>query len=400
MEAFCARVLDDSEMAASADHIAGCAACQRLFQIILKREKRNRPLRISVSPADWFRHEHPEYDRLASLAEKRLDAEAAAIVNLHLETCSFCREDMRSIDGVAAAVGKEVQTRPAPAPEIITPAKPVTVKKASPNRWKPAYTIAALLVIGSAGLAAVLLSRQSSPEASGNPPVAASTVAPATPNPDVSSDGSTSALADGAMTIRFGESGIVSGLEAFPAEVQKDIADALLTGTIRKVMDLGRLASGQPVAGAPVIQYPRRIVITEDRPSFRWAPLAGASGYQVRVNEPAGNQVANSGQLPPEITQWRSPLSLRRGVIYSWTVTGVVNGEELVSVARFKLLEGSKLAELAALKDQYQSHLALGLFYLREGVLIEARREFQTLAKDNPDSPAAADLLRQAQSWR
>jgi hypothetical protein len=64
------------------------------------------------------------------------------------------------------------------------------------------------------------------------------------------------------------------------------------------------------------------------------------------------------------------------------------------------VLGGEKLGELAMLKNQYQSHLALGLFYIREGVLIEARREMELLVKDNPNSPIAAKLLRQSQTWR
>jgi hypothetical protein len=46
------------------------------------------------------------------------------------------------------------------------------------------------------------------------------------------------------------------------------------------------------------------------------------------------------------------------------------------------------------------SHLALGVFYAREGMLAEAEREFQVLVNDNPGSQIAASLLRAVQSWR
>jgi hypothetical protein len=411
MKAFCARALKVSELDAIAEHIAACSRCQWLFQETLKRGRRDKTRSVSLSPADWFRHEHLDYDRLESFAENRLDAEETAIVNLHLETCAVCREDVRSFLEFKEATENEPPQRRAPELHSPAPEEPSSGWKPSAIRRKPAYTVAALLIIGSAVLAAILFSRQgatgsqsripgSSSTASSPPPAAPSPSVPGALNPTDSGEGAMDSLVDGARIIRFSESGIVSGLETFPGGTRQNIAEALLTGEPKRSVDLSELLSGSESGSSAGLLYPRRVVITEDRPTFRWAPVAEASSYQVRVSDSNGNRITSSGQLSSDTTQWKPATRLRRGIVYSWGVSATVNGEEVAAQVRFKLLRGEKLGELAMLKDQYQSHLALGLFYLREGVLVEARREFELLVKDNPNSSIAAKLLNQSQSWR
>ncbi len=370
--------------------------------------------RFSLSPADWFRHEHLDYDQLESFAENRLDPEKTAIVNLHLETCAVCREDVHSFLEFRDATENQPHPRLTPEPRSPAPRKLSSGSKPSGNRWKPAYTVAALLIIGSAILAAIFFSKQgaiwlqalipeppqATPTVSGPLPAASSPSVPVTPNPTDPGEDMIASLVDGERIIRFNASQVVSGLETFPAEMRQNITEALLTGTPKRSMDFNEFVSGPEKRPSAGLLYPRRIVITEDRPTFRWAPIAGASSYQVRVSDPNGNRIASSGQLSPDTTQWKPSTRLKRGVILSWGVIGTVNGEEVAAEVSFKLLEWEKMGELAMLKNQYPSHLALGLFYIREGVLVQARREFELLVKDNPNSPIAAKLLRQAQSWR
>ncbi|MGH9768986.1 MAG: hypothetical protein ACREAB_16270 [Blastocatellia bacterium] len=401
-------------MAAIAEHIAACSRCQWLFQEALKREGGNKPISISLSPADWFRHEHLDDDQLESFAEDRLDAEETAIVNLHLETCAVCSEDVHSFLEFREATENEVHLRRMPKPRNPKPKKLVSERKPSGNRWKPAYSVSALLTLGSAVLAAILFSRQgatwrqslipgslqAASTVSSPLPAAPSPSVSVTPNPTDSGEVTIASLVDGERIIRFNESEIVSGLETFPAKVRQDITEALLTRALKRSVALSELVSGSEKGSSAGLLYPKRIVITEDRPNFRWAPIAGASSYQIRVSDPNGNQIASSGQLSYDTTQWKPLIRLNRGIIYSWGVIAMVNGKGITAETSFKPLDGGKLGELAMLKNQYQSHLALGLFYIREGVLIEARRELQLLIKDNPNSPIAAKLLSQAQSWR
>jgi hypothetical protein len=149
---------------------------------------------------------------------------------------------------------------------------------------------------------------------------------------------------------------------------------------------------------------PLRTVIVSDRPNLRWKPLAGATSYAVSVFDADFNLVAKS--QPQAGTQWVTP-SLRRGIIYSWEVVAVRNGQEVRSPvapaprAQFKVVEADKLSELAKQKQlKPVSHLALGVVYARLGLLPEAESQLQLLAKENPDSVIAKRLLQTVRDWQ
>src|SRR5262245_60974266 len=195
IEAFCARDLIDSELAATAEHVAACSQCQYHFQETLKRKRGNKLVSISLSPADWFRHEHLDYDQLESVAENRLDAEETVIVNLHLETCAVCRKDVHSFLEFREASENESHTRRAPKPSVPKTEKPAE-RKPSANRWKPAYTVATLLTVVSAALIGMFFSRQTvtgrqspipeSPQAISNVSTPSNVSPPPTPAPSPS----------------------------------------------------------------------------------------------------------------------------------------------------------------------------------------------------------------------
>jgi hypothetical protein len=66
---------------------------------------------------------------------------------------------------------------------------------------------------------------------------------------------------------------------------------------------------------------------------------------------------------------------------------------------KFKILSVSSAQEFEQL-GKARSHLALGVFYAREGMVAEAEHEFQILVRDNPRVPILKKLLRQVQSWK
>jgi hypothetical protein len=142
-------------------------------------------------------------------------------------------------------------------------------------------------------------------------------------------------------------------------------------------------------------------VIVSDRPTLRWEKASGARAYPVYVNDPAGHEVARSQELAPDRTEWLLPNPLKRGEIYIWTVVAVVDGKEIVSPGsaasemKFQVLSISNLQELNLL-NRTRSHLVLGIFYARVGLLAEAQREFQQLILLNPNSKVVSNLLRRA----
>jgi hypothetical protein len=118
-----------------------------------------------------------------------------------------------------------------------------------------------------------------------------------------------------------------------------------------------------------------------------------------------GNQVSQSEELGPTQTQWEVSALLRRGQIFSWVVTALVDGKKVVSPSasapeiKFAVLSTADFQELSHLKKS-NSHLALGVFYARVGLLSEAEREFEDLVKLNPQSELPRKLLHSVRTIR
>jgi hypothetical protein len=147
------------------------------------------------------------------------------------------------------------------------------------------------------------------------------------------------------------------------------------------------------------------VVVKSDRPTFHWKALDGAVSYTVAILDKDFNEVISSEPLTT--TSWTPPRALARGKVYLWQVTALKDGKRINSPsapapeARFKVLGQAELGQInRIIQSQPESHLALGIVYLRDGLLDEAESEFKSLAKANPDSPVARKLLQQVQALR
>ena len=66
-----------------------------------------------------------------------------------------------------------------------------------------------------------------------------------------------------------------------------------------------------------------------------------------------------------------------------------------------KVLEQEKVLPLTRFRQAAgRSHIALGVYYAREGLMDEAEREFAALAQANADSTLARSLLQSVRSLR
>jgi len=185
----------------------------------------------------------------------------------------------------------------------------------------------------------------------------------------------------------------------------------LLAGVIKKPEVLAELADTEAaVRGGSdgdnkiKLLYPGSTVVVEDRPVFRWSTIKDATGYEVRVGDEGFHEVAKSGVLSPTTTEWRHAIALKRGVPYTWIVKvlrdeGESNTSSPQPEMKFQVLDADSFVELERLRAS-RSHLALGVFYARVGMILEAEGEFQILLSDNPQHPIAKKLLRQVQSWQ
>jgi hypothetical protein len=219
-------------------------------------------------------------------------------------------------------------------------------------------------------------------------------------------------LKDGDGEVRIDKKGRVTGLEEIPENSHRYIAQAALAEQLEPAQVLRGL-SGEPSnlrgddegpRGVRLL-YPVRRVVTEDRPLFRWKSLPGASSYRVYVLDGNGKQVEQSEELGPDQTEWKAAVSLHRGQIFSWVVAAIVDGKKIVSPGasapemKFAILSATDLQELIRLKKS-NSHLALGVFYARAGLLNESEREFESLSKLNRDSELPRRLLQSVRNLR
>ena len=115
--------------------------------------------------------------------------------------------------------------------------------------------------------------------------------------------------------------------------------------------------------------------------------------------------IAKSDALTADRREWLIPNALKRGEIYSWTVTAMVDGREVISPGpsapemKFQILSTDHLRQLNQQK-KLRSTVALGIFYVKTGLIGEAKQQFRVLVQENPKSEAALKLLRQVRTWQ
>ena len=216
-------------------------------------------------------------------------------------------------------------------------------------------------------------------------------------------------LKDGPNQIGLDQSGNVSGVESLPAESRVAVKNALEGEKLNRPDVLDEVAMAQVSVRGPnqdeepiKIVYPTNAVIAETQPRLRWTAAKSAAAYRVEIEDEGFHQIAKSQDLSVGTLAWTTTSALKRGTVYTWTIRAVNQNGELSSVAsqgKFKVLAEGKVRKLNQLKVG-QSHLALGLFYAREGMVAQAEREFGILVKDNPDSAIAKKLLRAIRTWR
>ena len=219
-------------------------------------------------------------------------------------------------------------------------------------------------------------------------------------------------LKDNGREIRLNEKGTLSGLDEFDESAKRMVKAALAGEGLAKPQVLEDLTSppikllgDRPSKTVFELIAPVGRVVADERPTFEWRPLSGATNYVVSVFDENFNRVARSPALSN--TKWTATTALPRGRVYSWEVTASKDGAELTAPiapaprSEFRVLDAEKISELTRLKRQRRvSHLALGLRYAHFGLVTEAEGEFRQLVKENPNSALARKLLRTVQQWK
>jgi len=407
-------------------------------------------LSITLAAEYWLRHDHVVYAQLVELADNNLNATEREMLDVHLTVCDSCQEHVRSFLAFREQIDKEAESS-------FVRIAPDTARELPwlawwrGLAWKPIYATA-VVAIGVAlviGVAIFLKRRAANLEAKQTQPNVKISAPPQTPTPDNQSArnvlptpvpvpsqqspqrassplltirnrksveqpanaGTVAMLNDGPGTVTVDKTGNVSGLDEIPQNARQQIGEALLAETI-KAPGIETELGGGPISlrgpgKSPTFKLlsPARVIIISDWPSFEWEKLAGATSYRVSVGDLKGHEIAESEELAADQTRWTPATSLKRGEIYVWEVEATIDGKKVVSPGqsaaqmKFKILSVSSAQELEQLR-KVRSHLALGIFYSREGMIAEAESEFQVLVRDNPRSQVLKKLLKQLRSWR
>lgn len=427
LERYCRRLLSPSELLDADDHLAACAACRRSTSEVYSAGKILAALRFDLQRAASFDFAHLSDEQMAAFIDHNLDAAERGIVKSHLTVCASCADE---IDDLRAF--RETLTH---APATVATATPTLWEKIQgfgfrPGAWSPmrlAATVAGVLLLAAVTVTLLYVwqaTRVSRTETATSP-AASSEVRPEqvavenssvpTPEPAASpfpSPAIVIALNDGGQRVTLDAQGNFAGLGALSPATQRTFRTALETGRVDVPPALATL-SGQAetlMGGAaegvafPLIS-PVGTVVRTDRPTLRWSPLAGARSYTVTLLDANLKTLATSPPLTA--TGWSLPRSLARGEVYSWQVTAIKDGQEIVSPAapapeaRFKILDQASAERLRRIEaTNPNSHLARGVSYAQAGLLDDAEREFRALLAANPQSPIARKLLRNVEALR
>lgn len=421
LERFSVRNLSETELTNVAGHLTECPDCQAEFVSTLRRQRGTANLSFSLSPEFWLRHEHLDYEQLVALSENRLDATDRGLVEAHVQGCPTCKEDVRSFLAFREQIAPEISVSYAPS-EARPTAKPSSRLKWLPiMRWRPAYSAAAVMVVILllVGTALLLTRRTNNQQAQsptpGSTPAVASNVSspialPSESPVETPSSAEAIVLEDQGRTITIDKSGRIEGLDDVAPERRNEIAQVVLSGKIDRPSILREL-NGQPTglrggnSNQPFkLIFPTRTVIVSDRPVFKWNSMQGATAYTVYVTNAAGQIITKSETLRPDSRVWTATNPLKRGDLYAWTVTAVVDGKEITSPGssapemKFQVLSARDLAQLNQLK-RTRSHLALGWFYARTGIRDKADDEFRLVLKHNPNVVLIRRLRQEIKGW-
>lgn len=437
-----ARTLATGEVLRVDEHLSACDSCQnRFFELAGLPDA---AMQMSLPPSldqDHAVASHLSYEQFAAHVDGTMDEVEREIADSHLLFCRPCADEIKELREFSHQISQMPATQ-IPAQVIATESRSGFAERwrawlSSFSPLQAAATFAAIALVVAAAWAirrtvaqdtqtqvaqAPASDKDARPTTNGSRTTNDETEATANVNEKIAPDNASRAdetnapppvvvaLNDGARQVGLDGQGNLVGLETLPPATQRAVKEALKNEGLKRPAMLDDL-SGQNVTlldptaeGVPfTLSSPTGVVVENARPTLRWHPLNGANGYVVSIFDGNFKQVAKSAQLSN--TSWKPAQPLARGRVYSWQVTALKDGREIVSPAppapeaRFKVLEAAKAQEIAEAR-RLGSHLTLGILYARAGLIDEATGEFQMLVKKNPNSTLARRLLNSMQSWR
>jgi anti-sigma factor RsiW len=353
IDAFGRRGLTAPELVQFADHLAACEECRGRVAA-----RRNLAADRIGLEGDLGLIEHVSEEEIHAYVDRRLDSDRRFHVAAHLRQCQACEAEVSDLERFAA--------------------------KSHPQRhWRrPTY-----LGLAAAAVLVVAVATWRTTQA----PEAHVVVALHDKGSAISLDADGTLHAHGSLGATATEivrRALVSGALAVPAAV-RDLAGA--PGTLM----------GGSEAAAFHLEAPVATRVLEDRPTFHWTLVPGATSYTVTVQQQDGGDIVSSSALTT--ATWTPDRPLTRGRTYLWQVAASGGGREVVAPlppappAKFAVLDTATALELARLPP---SHAVRGILYANVGLLDDAEQELTALAAVNPESALVRSLLRQLRASR
>jgi hypothetical protein len=403
------RTLDPRELLAVDRHLASCDVCHQRLPGVAKAsfQSDERPFHL-----DYDQYLEPYVDGNANDIDRE-------IVDSHVAQCSKCADELSDL--------LAFKQQPAVA---ITGADKV-VPSSRWKRWLPQWPLLSNPALATAVVIAVVIlamavvwttyraSRRIDRAATGSSE--SEKQSPAVdreqPHPEKSPDLPTPPREEPLITLNdvggqilVNQRGQLEGFDSLPPDLKESIERALATRRLRESPALTGWSTGAGILRSELEEQntfaplePMDVVIETERPTFRWQALDGARSYIVTIHDAKFREVGSSGPIVG--TEWAAPNSLERGGTYSWQISALKDGKTIVSPkpplpeARFRILDKGAVVALAKLKKSAEgSHLVMGVFYWKHGLIEESEREFQALAKANPHSTAVTELLASIRS--
>jgi hypothetical protein len=437
IEQYRARTLAASAFIHVSRHLAVCDVCHEKFLELAPAPLQLDPLTLDVEglPAAPF---HLTYDEhLAPYVDGRSNAIDSEIVESHVALCTDCASQLRELFAVKEELANRVEPqlptlkdRPPPAPAV-APGILSARTRGTPARRIPLALfacVAALMLISAAFI--LWRARPAPAPRVGSPPDDGARSVPASPTPTGQSVFSAAkpgqsptspvagtpqllvSLNDGGRTITLDRQQHLGGWSELPTQYQRLVTDALLGQRIETPPEIaaltghaGRLRGSVESGERFTLLNPAGTMTRTGQPMLNWQPLAGATGYTVKIYDAALNLVAVSPLLKQ--TTWRPNTPLGTDVNYSWQVTAEKDDGPVLAPqppeprALFRVLSPRRQAELTSAEIVAgDSNLLRGLVYARFGLLDEAESEWQKLRAANPNAKVPAELLHQLQVKR
>lgn len=400
-------------------HLLQCETCRRRIVDSRREAAGLLALAAQLLPEKALKPDHVNYPVVENYVENKLSNADKEIVRSHLEVCRACSAE---VDDLTESL--IVMRNRAEAGRYISDSQTGwrRVMQGISVRYVTVAVLGVLLITILSVVIWLELSKRSA-----QPQIGHESVQPRpsrefneqmTPNSgglrvEAPSKRELIALNDGDRRVIVTSKGDLEGLGRISNSDQRDITRLLLTGRLKKPDILETLQTNRITLRGETdtkttitIVSPRGGVTLEDPPTFKWLSVEGARYYQVLVGDEDFHEVADSGMIDVRNTEWKPQQGLERRIVYTWVVKAAIGSadasDSIVASpsAKFTILSKEKIVKLSHLKATKRSHLELGMFYVREGLIDLAEREFTILSHQNPHSGTLKRILASMRSWK